>query len=262
MLDPVEVSVVELPSVQPRPLRGGLAAAVLPGQEPARERKVGDEADAEALAGRQQLLFGFELQPGVFALLAGERRQAALCRDRVRLLDHLRGEVRRADSAHRSFLDELVERAERLLERRDAVGAVVLVEVDPVGLQPAQRGLDRLPDVGAGAASGLAVAQVISELRREDDLVTPSGERAADDLLAAAPVAVDVRGVEEGDVRVERGVDHRARGLLVDAAAEVVAAEPDDGHLEVGAPQTARAHRRRLVKRTGAPRQLRGAPCR
>ena len=34
--------------------------------------------------------------------------------------------------------------AERLLERRDAVGTVVLVKVDPVGLQPAQRCLDRL----------------------------------------------------------------------------------------------------------------------
>ena len=191
-------------------------------------------------------------EPGVLALLADERRQAALGRDRVCLLDHLRGEVRRADRADRSLLDELVERAERLLDRRDAVGAVVLVEVDPVGLQPAQRGLDRLADVGAGAASGLAVAEVVAELRREHDPVAPPGERAADDLLAAALVAVDVRGVEERDARVERGVDHRARGLLVDPAAEVVAAEPDDGHLEVGAAEAARAHRGSLDKRTAA----------
>ena len=182
-------------------------------------------------------------EPRVLALLGDERRQPALGGDRVRLLDHRRREVGGADRAHRALLHELVERAERLLDRRHAVGTVVLVEVDPVGLQPPQRCLDRLADVGARTAGGLAVAEVVPELRREHDLVAPAGERAADDLLAAAPVAVDVRGVEERDARVERGVDHRARSLLVDPAAEVVAAEADDGHLEIGAAEPPRAHR-------------------
>ena len=140
-----------------------------------------------------------------------------------------------------------MQRLERLLERRDAVGAVVLVEVDPVGLQAAERRLDRLADVRAGAARRLAVAEVVAELRREHDLVAAAAERAADDLLAAAAVAVDVGRVEEGDAGVERRVDHRARGGLVDPAAEVVAAEPDDGHLEVGAAQAAGAHPGTLV---------------
>ena len=162
--------------------------------------------------------------------------------DRVRLLDHCGREVGGADRADLAFLDELVQRAERLLDRRHAVGAVVLVEVDPVGLEPPQRCFDRLADVGARTAGRLAVAEVVAELRREDDLVAPPAERAADDLLAAAPVAVDVRGVEERDAHVERRVDHRARGLLVGPATEVVAAETDDGHLEIGAAEPTRAH--------------------
>ena len=158
-------------------------------------------------------------------------------------------EVGGADRAHGPLLDELVQRLERLLERRDPVRAVVLVEVDPVGLQPPERRLDRLADVRARAAGRLAVAEVVAELRRQHDLVAAAGERAADDLLAAAAVAVDVGGVEERDARLERGVDHRPRRGLVDPAAEVVAAEPDDGHLEVGAAQAARAHPGTLVGR-------------
>jgi hypothetical protein len=93
------------------------------------------------------------------------------------------------------------------------------------------------------------VPEVVAELRRQHDLVAPAGERAADDLLAAAAVAVHVCRVEEGDADVERRVDHGVRGRLVDAAAEVVAAEPDHGHLEVGAAQAARAHPGTLVAR-------------
>ena len=61
---------------------------------------------------------------------------------------------------NRPSLHELVERAERLLERRHPVGAVVLVEVDPIGLQPSQRRLDRFADVGARPTGRLAVAEV------------------------------------------------------------------------------------------------------
>ena len=61
-------------------------------------------------------------------------------------------------------------------------------------------------------------------------------------ISSLPPVAVDIGGIEEGDSGIERGVDHRARGLLVGPAAEVVAAEADDGHLEIGAAELPRAH--------------------
>jgi hypothetical protein len=43
--------------------------------------------------------------------------------------------------------DELLHGAERLCEWRDAVGAVVVVEVDVIGTQPFERGVDRPPNV-------------------------------------------------------------------------------------------------------------------
>jgi hypothetical protein len=115
-------------------------------------------------------------------------------------------------------------------------------------LEAAQRGLDRLADVGRRACLRLAVAHVPAELGREHDPVAAAGEGAADDLLAAAAVAVDVRGVEEGDVRVERGVDHGSRGDLVDPPPEVVAAETDHRDLELRAAEPTRPHHGSLLE--------------
>ena len=78
---------------------------------------------------------GVAREPRVLVLRRHVARQAARARGLVGLLD-LRGrEVRVADVAHLARADELVHRAERLLDRRDAVGPVVLVEVDVVGAE-------------------------------------------------------------------------------------------------------------------------------
>ena len=99
-----------------------LVAAVLAGQQAAREREVREQAEPEPLAGGDQVVLGLALEPRVLVLRRHEPREAAPRGDRVRLLD-LRGrEVRRADVAHLARADELVHRAERLVERRHAVG--------------------------------------------------------------------------------------------------------------------------------------------
>ena len=85
------------------------------------------------------------------------------------------------------------------------------------------------------AAARAALALVVdrpAELRRDDHVVAPRAERPAEQHLALR-AAVDVGGVEEGDARVERGVDHRRGRRLVDPAAEVVAAETDHRGVEL-----------------------------
>src|SRR5205085_5854638 len=128
--------------------------------------------------------------------------------------------------------------------RRDAVGPVVLVEVDVLHAQPTQRRVDRLADVRPRAACSRAVPHVAAELRREQDAVAPALEHAPEQLLTAPAVAVDVGGVEEADALVERRVDDRTRLLQADAAADVVAAEADDGDLRPAFTEPARTHRR------------------
>src|SRR5262249_18956508 len=131
-------------------------------------------------------------------------------------------------------------RAERLLDGRHAVRTVVVVEVDVVGAEPLERGGDRTADV-LGRSSRRIRAGTPPELGRDHDLVTPLGERAAEVALACA-VAVRLGSVEERHAGVECRVDDLARAGCIHARAELVAAEPDDGHDEAGRADVPGAH--------------------
>ena len=117
---------------------GGPAAR----QPAARERAVGEDAHAVALRGRQDVELDLAHEHRVRRLLGAEPLQAALARGPLRLDDLPGRERRRADGADLALLDEVGERAERLLDVGVGVGAVDLVEVDPVGAEPAERVLD------------------------------------------------------------------------------------------------------------------------
>ncbi len=129
-------------------------------------------------------------------------------------------------------------RAERLGQRRHAVGPVVVVEVDAVGAKPLERRGDRVMDVLPRSAP----LHPVPELRREDDPVAPTFEQLAEEALAVA-AAVDVGSVEEVDADFERGIDDLACSREVDPPAEVVAAEADARDLEVGIAAAGRASR-------------------
>jgi hypothetical protein len=98
------------------------------------------------------------------------------------------------------------------------VGArsVDLVEVDPVGLEAAQRVLDLADDPSPGAPLLVGfLAHRHVELGGEDDVVAAAAsEGFADDLLGLA-LGVDVSGIDEVDSGVERGVDDANRLVVV-----------------------------------------------
>ena len=167
-----------------------------------------------------------------------------LATDRLDLLDLCGVEIRVADIAHLPCAHELVQRTERLLERRDVVGGVVLVEIDDVGAQPLQRSIDRLVDVRARAACFGSVTHVLPELRCEHDPVTPALEHLSEQRLAAALIAVDIGGVEERDAGVESCVDDRARPFEIDDPPEVVAAQADHRDIRPFRSQPPRPHGR------------------
>jgi|SRR5579864_1301568 len=122
--------------------------------------------------------------------------------------------------------DELVQRDERLRDRRDAVGAVVLVQVDVIGTEPTERAFDRATDVLGRAARRVCV-RTPTELRRDHDSLTTPSERTTEECLAVT-VPIGLGGIEERDAGVERRVDNLFRARLVDPPAEVVRPEPDD----------------------------------
>ena len=214
----------------------------------------------------------------VLGLRRDERREVGRVDDAGRLGDAPALEVRAADVAQLAVAHEVVEGAQRLVERRRRVRPVQLVEVDVVRAEPPQRALEGVDDVpprralaqlprrgvGCGCAlggvaraledaraiEGRALAGGARELGGDDRLVAAAAQRLADVLLGAPgrPLAargrgIDVRGVEQVHAGVERVRDHLARVCEVPAPAEVVAAQPDDRDLEAGAAELAVLHR-------------------
>src|SRR5215208_3022547 len=128
----------------------------------------------------------------------------------------LDGEVRHADEADLAPLDQLVERAERLLEGDLGVWPVDEVDVDLVGPETLETDIDLAHDVGAARiALGRLAARWKKDpaLGDEHDVFPPATQGAAEDLFGVAG-SVAWRRVEAGHTGVERPMD-RAHGLVV-----------------------------------------------
>jgi hypothetical protein len=94
-----------------------------------------------------------------------------------------------------------------------------LVDVDVVGLQTTQRVFDFLLNAcgGSVAVDVLVLVPFKPDLRRDDDPVAPSLERAAHDLLGMA-LSVGGRRVDERYAGSERAMNCRNGGIVVWAA--------------------------------------------
>ena len=163
---------------------------------------------------RQHLALDAAVEDRIGRLLGAEARQPAPLRHPLRL-DDLRGrEGRRADRAHLARPHQIGEGRQRLLDVGVRRGPVDLVEIDVVGLQAAQRGLDRLRDPASRIALLVRiVAHRAVHLGGQHDVVAPTLQRLADDLLRLA-AAIPVGGVDEVDAEIQ--------GLVDDADAVVV----------------------------------------
>jgi hypothetical protein len=112
-------------------------------------------------------------------------------------------------------------------------GVVELVEVDVVGAEAAQAGLEPLAHEGTvpalrALALGVLLAaglEVVAEFGRDLDLIAVGRKHAADQLLVGAP-AVSVTGVEEGDPQLQRLLDQANAGGLRHLAPPVRAERP------------------------------------
>ena len=135
--------------------------------------------------------------------------------------------------------------AQRLLVVRLGVPAMNLVQVDPVRLEALQARLDLLKDPAARVALlvRVGVVHLSVHLRREHDRVAPALQGLADDLLRFA-ASVDIRGVDEVDPGVERGVDGANAFVVVGVAprAEHHCAEAEWRDLHAGLAELASVH--------------------
>src|SRR5262244_2342056 len=160
----------------------------------------------------------------------------------------LRRQIRAAEEAHLALPHQIIERAQGFLDRGLRVRAMQLVKVDPIGAQPPQARLDRVHDVAPRRPLELAgVVHRHAELAREHDRFALLAENSSKPLLRAAFVAVAVGGVDQVDAELDRLAYDAARRRKIDAAAEIVAAEADDGHFERGATEPPLVHPDRLA---------------
>jgi hypothetical protein len=183
-------------------------------------------------------------------------------------LDLCHREVRHADEPNLPRANDVVQRAEGVLERRVEVRPVDQVDVDHVGLEPAEGEVDLpLQAPGRRVAADSRVARLPGEaaLRHEDHALTAAPERLAHHLLGMAE-PVRRGGVHAVDAAVEGPVD-RLDGLLVlDRAVAIPAAhgptpEAESRDVEARPSERAMLHRRlpRPIRPTrGDPRRTAG----
>src|ERR1700741_1286187 len=105
------------------------------GQHAAAERRVGDERDAELPGRLEGLLSLFSVQQGIFVLHGGNGMHL------VRAMDGLGTRLRQTQRAHFALLDEALHRADRVLDRRIGINAMLVIEVDDVDPEPLQAGV-------------------------------------------------------------------------------------------------------------------------
>ncbi len=204
------------------------------GEEAAAEGRVGDEADAELAADRDDFGFGVALPKGVFGLESGDGVNF------VGASDGGGGGFRKAEVFNLASFDELGHGADGVFDRGVGIDAVLVVEIDVIEAEALERSIAGLADVLGLARDapegGVFSFAEIGELGGEKDFVAAGLDGVADQLFVVAH-AVDVGGVEEGDAEVERAKEGGGGLFVVAFAVELAhahAAETlagDDGAL-------------------------------
>ena len=217
----VEVAVGARQERHPGAARRGLAAAVLAGQPTAGERAVGLVGDAVLAAERKDVGLVGALEQRARVLEVGRAR--ARVEGRAELLAVEVAEPVRADLAVGL---QLLERLDRLVERRLRVVVVGEVEVDLLDAEPLEARLELSEHARAREASILAAVHRVERLRRQARPAARRAQPLADHRLAAA-AGVGVRRVEPADPELPARVHQRERVLPRQALVEVLRVRPE-----------------------------------
>ena len=172
--------------------------------------------------------------------------------------DRVHRSFRESEVAHLARRDEFGHRPDGLLDGHVEVGSMLVVEVDVVDTEPAQRAVDRRAHVLRRADDDRRLRSSRrrhdAELGGHDHLVPSAGDCLADGELAGQG-AVDIGGVEQRHTEVEGAVDDVGRIDAIEApigGAEAHAAEPDGSdRWAVGTERASReGHHSHLARRT------------
>src|SRR5690606_36429466 len=152
-------------------------------EEATAEGTVGDEADTELRAERQQLVLRVAAPQRILGLKSADGVH------RVRAADRGRRRFGQAEVAYLAFTHEIGHCADRVLDRRLRVDAMLIIEIDHVHAEAFQARVASLLHV-LGSAVDTEESTVrsahVTEFRREHDGFSAVANRAADELLVPA----------------------------------------------------------------------------
>ncbi len=101
--------------------------------------------------------------------------------------DGLGARLRQSEKTDLALFDEPRHGANRILDRRVGVDAVLIIEVDDIGAETLQAGLAGADHIIRPAVDHRAFRQAqIAEFRGQGDLVALAGDRLADKILVLA----------------------------------------------------------------------------
>jgi len=141
----------------------GRAAGVFAGQKTARQRA--PRHHAQGLGRRQVLALDSPRHQRVFQLHGDGPRYAVGLGQRGGPGGKPSGHVGEAEVADFARPHQVAQRLQHFLRGRDGVSHVQPVEVDVIGLEPAQRAFQRLVNVLAAVAAGVRVARLRPEAK-------------------------------------------------------------------------------------------------
>ncbi len=206
-------------------------------QQPRRDRRPGNQPDPVLETQRHQLIFDPPVEQVVRRLLRDKVRPAMQFGDVQRLHDLPGGMCRRADIEHLAVAHQRVQRIERFLDRDLRRGAVQLVNIDMVGLQPSQRIFAGLNNVAARVAAVVGPwPGRIEDLGRQHKAVPPCAaapialQPPANKAFALAGkplAAVTVGCIDQVDAGGRSPIEQGVRRSFVDWIGKIVGAETD-----------------------------------
>jgi NADPH-dependent curcumin reductase CurA len=222
-------------------VRIGPAAAEFAGEDAEGERAPDQAADALVDPQRQQLMLGVAPCQRIIELMRDIAGAPGAVRGRQGLHQLPAGIVGAARVTDLARPDQVVERRQRLFERRQGIEAVQLVEVDIICLEPAQARLAGLDDMQTRAADIVgARSGAAPHLGRDHDLLPPVAQRMRQDFLRPA-LRVCIGRIEQVDPGIEAEPDQPFRLFFRGGA--------DDGER----PLSAEGHRPEAQRRDHQP---------
>ena len=166
---------------------GRFEGLVFSRKKSAGQRIVRNDANALIAAERQQLRFDIPMKQIIARLHAIVAGQAVPGADADRERELPGGIIRAAEIADFALPDAVIERAQRLFERRLRIEAVRLIEIDVIGLQPAETIIDGLDDMPPGQSLVVRPRPNFhAALGRQHEAIALPLQPAADDFLGAS----------------------------------------------------------------------------